>query len=80
MSLYEIVCFVGVNTVVTITINTNGEIVNDRKKPLKDKQRIVSISNDRWLKKGTLILTDSSKSEEIYIPKYATIDRNCKIL
>ena len=62
-----------------LKINSDGTIKSQEKSlSLSDQERIVKISNDRWLKKGTLILTDSCNV--IHIPEYADVGKDCKTL
>ena len=70
-SMYEIVCFVGSDKIYITKIDSRGRIERQLKS-IDPKGRIVSISKDRWLKRGTLLLTDSS--DETYIPQYKVIN------
>ena len=78
-NINEVVCLVGPKTIVSLKINRYGTIDKESlSKRTLEKERIVKISNSRWLKRGALLLTDST--DETYIPDYACVSVDCKVL
>ena len=73
----EVVCFVGTSKIYITKIDQRGNITKDNLKSIEPDGRIVKICNDRWLKKGTLLLTDSSS--ETFIPEFKVVNE-CKLL